>query len=398
MSRINKQEALKEIIKDLHNGKNFDEVKKSFSILIKDVSAEEISDMEQALINEGFPVTEIQNLCNVHAAVFEEALNKKGKPHKLAGHPIHTYMEENKELKKIIKSLQELIKKIIKNKNNDSLKKDFGKIFTKLKEINFHYTRKENQLFPFLEKKGFTGPSKVMWAKHDEIRKMLKDTEDNYQKDNWEDIFKTSKKLFEEMSGMIFKEEMILFSAAIKKLNNSDWIEIKKGESHIGYSWVRPGNLWDAELSKSIKKNNEAVKNDDNNLLNLDVGNLSIEQLNLMLVNLPVDISFVDENDKVMFYSNNKERLFPRSPGVIGREVQNCHPQKSVDTVNKIVKSFKNKEKTHADFWINMNSKTIYIRYFAIYDNDGKYKGTLEVSQDITEIKKITGERRLLDW
>ncbi|HOJ63674.1 MAG TPA: DUF438 domain-containing protein [Spirochaetota bacterium] len=395
-----KQDILKEIIKNLHETKNFESAKKRFSELIKNVSAEEIAEMEQALINEGFPIEQIQNLCNVHVAVFEESLKKQGKMHKMPGHPVHTYMAENKELKKIIKSYQNVSKKIKNKKDNESLIKEFINIFNKLKDVNIHYTRKENQLFPFLEKKGFTGPSKVMWAKHDEIRKMLKDIEEKIKINDFDSILQISKDLITELNGMIFKEEMILFPTAIKKLTISDWILIKNGENQIGYAWIKPGNLWDASIAKLLDKNKKEKenKNIDLDFINLDTGRLSIEQINLLLLNLPVDISFIDENDRVLYYSNNKDRIFPRSPGVIGREVQNCHPQKSIAIVNRILNAFKNKEKSHADFWINLHGKIIYIRYFAIYDNNGNYRGTLEVSQDITEIQKLTGERRLLDW
>ncbi len=404
--KVEKQKVLKEIIKELHDKSNYEGAKKKFTELIKNVSAEEIAEMEQALINEGLPVSEIHNLCDVHTAVFEDALNKQGKTHKLSGHPIHTFIEENKELKKINKSLADLIKKLKKDASKDSVKKEFVEKFKRLKDINFHYLRKENQLFPYLEKKGFTGPSKVMWAKHDDVRGLFKETDDLITKDKWDEVVKVTKKIIDETNGMIFKEEKILFPTSVNKLTNAEWIAIKNGESHIGYSWIKPGNLWDASLAKAIEKDKtekaqkeEATKTPDlKDNLALDVGNLSLEQLNLMLVNLPVDISFVDENDKVQFYSNNAERIFPRSPGVIGRDVHNCHPQKSVDVVSKILQSFKNKEKSQADFWINMGGKYIYIRYFALYDKTGVYKGTLEVSQDITEIKALEGERRILDW
>ena len=177
-----------------------------------------------------------------------------------------------------------------------------------------------------------------------------------------------------------------------------DWVEVKRGESQIGYSWVKPGSIWDASIAMSkqpAKKNIDKTAVDE---LKLETGNLSLDRLNMILTNLPLDISYVDENDKVRYYSNNKNRIFPRSPGVIGREVQNCHPHKSVDVVNRILESFKKREKKEAHFWIEMNGKTILINYIALYDNKGKYIGVVEVSQDITEIKKITGEKRLLDW
>jgi DUF438 domain-containing protein len=147
-----------------------------------------------------------------------------------------------------------------------------------------------------------------------------------------------------------------------------------------------------------MKSSENIEKKERDNYFHLDEGGLTAEQINLMLKHLPFDITYVDENDKVKYYTAGEERIFPRSPAVIGREVQNCHPQKSVHIVEKIIESFKKKEKKSADFWIKMQGKFIYIRYFPVYDEKGKYKGIIEVTQEISDIKKIEGEKRLLDW
>ncbi len=406
IQKESKQKILKNLIKDLHDGKPFNEVKKQFNKLLKNVSPEEISEMENTLIMEGFPPEEIQRLCEVHVQIFETTLAKNKKPDKMPGHPIHTFMEENKALKKIIKKLQVLIKKIIKGKNDISL--EFKNELENLKLVNVHYIRKENQLFPFLEKNKFFGPSKVMWGKHDEIRKYIKDFENYYIEKNYEGLKEISGKLFSSLKNMIFMEEKILFPTSLKKLNINDWIEIRKSEKELGYVWIIPGNIWDTEIAALLNKNKlkqgtekEKVyeeKNMNNDKILLDIGSLDIERINLMLKKLPVDITFVDENNKVLYYSDSKDRIFPRSPEIIGREVQNCHPPKSVHIVNKIIESFKNKEKDSAKFWINLNNKLVYIQYIPVYDDKGIYKGVLEITQDITEIKKLEGERRLLEF
>jgi len=271
-----------------------------------------------------------------------------------------------------------------------------------LQEIEKHYTRKENQLFPFLEQKGFSGPSKVMWGKHDEVRNLFREIKQLLENKKYKEIKKPAKELISQIKGMVFKEEKILFPVAMRKLNQQDWIKIKQGESEIGYAWVKPGNLWDASLVQNLKKTKAApipsVKTKDNSLIHLDEGDLKPEVINLILKTLPFDISYVDENDEVKYYSATDDRLFPRSPGVIGRKVQNCHPPKSLGIVNKIVESFKKKEKRSAEFWIKINDKFIYIRYFPVYDDSGHYRGVLEVSQEITGIQNLKGEKRLLDW
>jgi DUF438 domain-containing protein len=187
-------------------------------------------------------------------------------------------------------------------------------------------------------------------------------------------------------------------------LTQEDWAEIKKGESEIGYAWITPSNLWDANIAKSkfsesltiTSERTETMK--ETNEIRLSQGRLTEEQLNLMLKNLPVDLTFVDENDTVRFYSDTKDRIFPRSPAVIGRAVQNCHPPKSVHVVKNILNSFKEKKKDAAEFWIQMKGLFIHIRYFPVYDEKGNYKGVIEVSQEVSGIRALEGEKRILDW
>jgi uncharacterized protein len=403
---MQKQDQLKKIIKDLHSGSSVDNVKKEFSKIIKNVSAEEISEMENSLIIEGFPPEEIQRLCDVHVQAFEKSLKRQKKTSKIPGHPVNTYILENNEVKKIIKKIKPLAKKINKGKINDEILDDFSKEFNELNKIIIHYQRKENQLFPFLEQKKFYGPSKVMWGKHDEIRKQFSAVEDALNKKEWKELHKNSSGLFKAIRNMIFMEEKILFPTSLKKLTESDWAKIKKGEPEIGYAWVKPGNLWDANLAANLEKNKEQadfkqeIKEDEQvkGLLQIDEGSLTLKQINLMLKNLPIDISFIDENDIVRYYSATPDRIFPRSPGVIGRNIQNCHPQKSVHVVNNILDAFRKKEKKEAEFWITLGGRFINIRYYAVFDEKGEYAGTLEVSQDITGIKKLEGEKRLLNW
>jgi len=311
---------------------------------------------------------------------------------------------ENKEAVKIAKQVYSLSKKLVKAKPDSPVIKEFQTSFMQFREIEKHYQRKENQLFPFLEQKGFTGPSKVMWGKHDEIRAVIKEIDTKSNSNDFKEIKSLCSKLLGAIKKMIFMEEKILFPTSLKKLNEMDWITIRQGEKEIGYSWITPGNVWDANLaSVMMNKKPETVESESINKiisdsLHIDEGNLTTDQINMMLKTLPIDITYVDENDTVLYYSATEDRIFPRSPGIIGRKVQNCHPPKSVHVVEKILTSFKNKEKKSADFWINMNGMMIYIRYFPMFDKSGNYKGCLEVSQEISEIKKLEGERRLLDW
>ena len=378
-------EALKKIIEDLHKGEDIRKLKHRFLVLIRDVAPSEIANMEQRLIDEGMPVEEVKRLCDVHVEVFKESLEDKVVPGLPAGHPVHTYMLENRAAEKIILKLQAI----------HDIKKEKGTLVSGLKElskIDLHYKRKENQLFPILEAHGISGPSKVMWALHDEIRKMIKDAGDAAAAGTISiDVLKT---LFGTLNDMIYKEEHILFSMALETLGENDWIKVGAGEEEIGFAWISPPEKW----SPSEESFHEKLPPEKIGSMTLDTGLLTVEQINLILTHLPVDISFVDENDKVSYYSNTEDRIFPRSPGIIGRSVQNCHPSKSVDTVTSILNSFRDGTKSTAEFWIQLGGKFIYIRYFAVRDAQGTYKGCLEVSQDVTAIRGLEGEKRLLDW
>jgi DUF438 domain-containing protein len=384
-----REEVLKDIIRDLHAGKDMDELKNRFQALIQDAAPAEIAQMEQKLIQEGMPEDEVKRLCDVHVKIFQESLEKHELPGAPPGHPVHTFMKENRKAEEVIRDLKTAIGE---KKNITAL----AKKLPELEKINFHYLRKENQLFPLLEKKGVSGPSSVMWAIHDDIRKQFKSVRalltDSPDIQNIETELNALIKL---IADMIYKEERILFPMALETLSKDEWLKVKKGEEEIGFSWVEP----DPGREPEGIQETEAAPVEDTKGLNLQTGTLSLEQINLMVNHLPVEVSFVDENDEVRFYSDSKgHRIFPRSPGVIGRKVQNCHPGKSVHIVESILEAFRSGEKDAADFWITLNGRFILIRYFAVRDEKGNYKGTLEVTQDITEIRELQGEKRLLDW
>ena len=400
---LRRQEILKQMIKDLHAGVPIEELKETFRRLIQNTTPEEIADMENALINEGFPVSEVQRLCDVHVQVFEDSLQKVGKPSKIPGHPVYTFVQENKEARKLLKILSRSVKKVTAKSPGEKQLQEFESTFSRFKEIEKHFVRKENQLFPALEQKQFTGPTKVMWGKHDEIRQFLKQVETYYRGQDWSHFLKEFKNLTSSLKKLLFLEEKILYPTALRKLSEAEWAEIKRGEAEIGYAWVKPANLWDANLaaSRAVHQKIEQIETPGVEMMSkikLETGELTTEQINLLLRNLPFDVTFVDENDTVRYYSDTPDRIFPRSPGIIGRAVQNCHPPKSVHIVNKIVQSFKNKTKKVADFWIRMGERLVYIRYFPIYDQSGTYRGVIEVSQEISAIQKLSGEKRLLDW
>jgi len=401
--QTDKQDALKQIIRDLHAGVPVEKLQKTFADLIRDISPEEIANMENALIQDGFPPEEIQRLCDVHVQVFEKSLSQVGKPSKIPGHPIHTFLLENKEAKKQLKQLGKLIKAAAKGKTDAPKIRLLETAWQRFREIETHYARKENQLFPALEAVHFTGPTQVMWGKHDEIRAKIRETDSLLKEQKWADLSGSFRALASAIQKMIFLEEKILYPTSARKLNEAAWAAIKAGESEIGYAWVKPSGVYDAHIAKAMNADPAdqsklpGTAGEGDTMIKLSQGQLTEEQVNLLLKNLPFDVTFVDEDDTVRYYSDTPDRIFPRSPGIIGRKVQNCHPPKSVHVVEDIIRSFREKEKDVAEFWIQMKGLFVHIRYFPLYDASGKYRGVIEVSQEVSGIRKLEGEKRIME-
>jgi DUF438 domain-containing protein len=399
-----KQAALKEIIKALHAGEDMAVLKQRFSQLIKGVEASEIAKMEQALMDEGLPAEEIKRLCDVHVEIFKEALEEQDRPDPPLGHPIHTFMKENRASEKIMSETSMLMGRIGHPPRPEAFlenRQSLGSLIERLSEIDIHYTRKENQLFPMLEAHHFTGPSQVMWSIHDDIRAGLKQAREAFPKSDPEGTLTPLKDAIQAIRDMIYKEEHILYPASLDMLSDQEWIKVKEGEADIGFAWVVPDTGWPEDIIKEpedVPPEPAEVLKEVAGALGLDTGRMTLEQINLMLTHLPVDLTFVDENDRVAYYSEGPERIFPRSPAIIGREVRNCHPPKSVHLVNQILDALKSGSRDTAEFWIELAGKLIYIRYFAARDAEGYYRGCLEVSQDLTQIRKLEGQQRLLDW
>lgn len=307
-------------------------------------------------------------------------------------HPVKVYFEEKKIIEEIITELE-----------NTEVETDFQKyfnLFNQLSEIDKRFTRKENQLFPYLEKYGWNGPSQVMWSFHDNLRDQIRllkkyNEEKNIAKINQNLVF-----IIDGIRRLMTTEELKLFPTSLELLTQEDWEEMEKGEEEIG--WMHKKAVSETKEGGYIHPSQDFTKRDvsfsTENTYHYDEGYMTPEQVNLLLKTMPVDLTYVDENDKVIFYNRGEERVFPRSAGIIGREVKFCHPPKSVGTVLKIVEEFRQGTQHTADFWINFKERLILIRYFAVRDENKKYRGVIEMSQDITDIQKLEGEQRLLDW
>ncbi|MDX1602093.1 MAG: PAS domain-containing protein [Salinimicrobium sediminis] len=311
------------------------------------------------------------------------------------GHPVSIYSEEKELIQRLAQELQET--------DPEAEYQKFYNIFNQLHQIERRFERKENQLFPFLEKRGWNGPSQGMWSFHDNLREQFRLLRKKIESRDFPAIVQDSQYLISGIFRLLLTEENVLFPNAMEILTEEDWKQVRKGEEEIGWMlpqepaafpeikeevYIHPAeDHTQRELSFSLE-----------NTSHYDEGYMTVDQVNLLLRTMPLDITYVDENDKVIFYNRGEERVFPRSAGIIGREVKFCHPPKSVGTVLKILEEFRKGTKNEAAFWINFKGRLIYIRYFAVRDKQKNYRGVIEMSQDITDIKNIEGEKRLLEW
>jgi len=403
--RAERVAMLGHIIGELHDGGDLATARAKFVQAVGDIDAGEIASMEEEMIRGGLPVSEVQRLCDVHVGAFRDALDRKQELAPAPGHPVHTYMADNKVIAGLATQLAEMARKLASGDGGKAeLLPTARAVLDRYEGIDNHYKRKENQLFPMLERHGITGPSQVMWGVHDDIRAQWKAARAALEGNDVPGFAERTPGLARNLVEMIYKEEKILFPLAMEKLTVEEWAEEKRGEDELGYVLakpaipLRPSSLKLAGAADVAVSPAAAMPAAASGLLPLATGALSLEVVDLILRHLPIDISFVDENDVVRYYSEGKERIFPRTPAAIGRTVQNCHPPKSVATVNRILESFRDGSKDTAEFWINFGSRFVHIRYLAVRDSGGKYRGCLEVTQDVGAIRALSGERRLLDW
>jgi len=308
------------------------------------------------------------------------------------GHPVRVYLEENLLIRKYIRELQVI--------NVEEQFEFFSELFFKLAKVELHFTRKENQLFPYLEKHGWTSPSQNMWAFHDTIREEIKNTKIAIEKKHIESIIYLSSKVYQSLEHILQVEEGRLLPNAMQMLSEDEWKEFRDGDEEIGWMFeTSPASYPPKEYihpSQDTKRKKLPFGIEDKT--HYDEGYLTPAQVNSIFRILPVDITYVNEDDQVVFYNRGDDRVFPRSAGIIGREVKFCHPPKSVDQVLRILKEFKAGTQDSAEFWIQFKGKFIHIQYFAVRDEDKTYRGVIEMSQDVTHVRELEGQQRLLDW
>jgi len=430
-NREMKKEKLKEMLKRLHSGEDEEKVKEEFKDVLRSISPLEIPLIEQELVAEGVTAREIARMCDIHVEIFRESVS--GAEKEVAsypeGHPLRNLYEENINVVKdseVLNLYAASLGKLEGKARKNTLRVVEG-LVRGLKAVGYtHYNVEEMVIFPYLERRGLNAVPAVLWRKHDEIRAEMNKLLRHVEREEYEKVKEIGQELAARLIDMVFRENNILYPTLKVLLTDGEFKAIRRLSDEIGYYKIEPKE-WDTDakeimpyevreeisaeklislpqhLIQELKKNmgdvelkpdkKELIRNGD---IALEDGYMLPEELSAMLATMPADITFIDTDDRVRFFSGG-ERIFTRTRAILGRPVQLCHPPKSVHLVNKILQAFKNGERDKAEFWIDMNGRKILIQYFPVW-KDGKYLGTIEFTMDITEVKNIKGEKRLLDW
>jgi len=402
-NRARRISALKDIIQHLHKGEAPDAVRNQLREIVRQTDACEIMAMEQELIAGGMPVEEVRSMCDLHSQVTRDVLVQLPAKPIAPGHPVDTFRRENAALRELILKMRSTMAAIAALDDSADCA---GQLFqlrqdsNELMDLDKHYQRKEHALFPFLEKHGITGPSKVMWAKDDDIRALLKLL--NQAAHDCRPVASECKNVCNKFAApalnaveeMIFKEENILLPMSQQTLTENEWAEIWSSSPKYGWCLVEPQQGYSPPRSDEAMT--PAVPTDGT--IMMPTGHVTVEQLTSVLPTLPLDLTFIDADDRVAFFSQGQDRIFARSRAIIGRKVQHCHPPSSVDVVDRILADFRAGRQNVAEFWIDFQGKYVHIRYFAVRNTEGKYLGTVELTQDIAPLRQLQGERRILEY
>ena len=407
-----KLEIVHEIKSAYDEGKiSLEEARKSLKDRVQHLAPYEIAIIEQEMVEE----TEdecIKEDIQAMLEVFQDVLVTKDQELP-ENHPISCYRRENAKMKELLLSVEDLVQyPLIKNQ--------WLELYEELLKFKIHLSRKQNQLYPVLEKKGFTRPTTTMWTLDDFIRDEIAECYNLLLEDKEEEFIGKQAELVADVRDLMDKEENILYPTSLEMINEEEFRYMAEGDQEIGFAYItvdreKSGNQNSASPSASTSPLSGLSSapgfaeelagllgkygfNNKEEKLNVTTGQLTLEQINLIYQHMPVDLSYVDENELVCFYTDTKHRVFPRSKNVIGRDVKNCHPKASVHIVEEIIKKFRSGEQDKAEFWINKPDLFIYIIYYAVRDENGKFRGVLEMMQDCTHIRSLQGSQTLLTW
>lgn len=395
---------LRALIQRLHDGEDAELVKKEFKEKFGSVASGEIAEMERDLIMSGLPVEEVQRLCNIHAEVFEgsiEDIHSVTKIDEEPGHPLFVFRRENDGLEEYLRNNLEVQLDKFEKDPSEANKVDLMAELNGLTKLDRHYSRKENLFFPYLEREGVTAPPKVMWAVDDDIRALWKALLDDEPKTN-EAIISNTKLLISEVRAMIKKENEILAPLLIDKLKPNDWRVISEESYQIGYAFnggIEGASPSDAAAWLEKKKGTSAeapakVEETVEGIVNFPSGRIAMQDLIYMLNTIPTDLTYSDADDNVAYFSEGKHPVFARTRTIIGRDVRNCHPPKALPVVNQLLEDFKSGAKDEETRIIVRGTKVLLVRYFAVRDEGGNYVGTVETTEEISEILQKVEEAK----
>ena len=411
-----KLEIVHEIKSAYDEGKiSLDEARNSLTDRVQHLAPYEIAIIEQEMVVESEDEC-IKEDIQAMLEVFQDVLVTKDQELP-ENHPISCYRRENAKMKELLLSVEDLVQyPLIKNQ--------WLELYEELLKFKIHLSRKQNQLYPVLEKKGFTRPTTTMWTLDDFIRDEIAECYNLLLEDKEEEFIGKQAELVADVRDLMDKEENILYPTSLEMINEEEFRYMAEGDQEIGFAYInvqadKSGNSASASSSASASTAGAPLFglssapgfaeelagllgkygfNNKEEKLNVSTGQLTLEQINLIYQHMPVDLSYVDENELVCFYTDTKHRVFPRSKNVIGRDVKNCHPKASVHIVEEIIKKFRSGEQDKAEFWINKPDLFIYIIYYAVRDENGKFRGVLEMMQDCTHIRSLQGSQTLLTW
>lgn len=340
--------------------------------------------------------------------LFQDVLDRS-RPDLPDDHPIMCYLRENDEMRRLLKQVEELAQyPVIKNQ--------WLELYDELHKFRLHLSRKQNQLYSILERKGFDRPTTTMWLLDDFIRDEIRDARRLLEEDKDDEFIAMQPTVVADVLDLMQKEETVLYPTSLAMIRPAEFEEMKSGDREIGFAWIRVGKEapkadtpkeavpataaagFANELAGLLGKYGFGGGSTPGALLEVATGQMTLEQINLVYKHMPVDFSYVDENEIVRFYTDTDHRVFPRSKNVIGRDVKNCHPRTSVHLVEEIIEKFRRGEQNEVDFWINKPGLFIYIYYVAVRDEEGRFRGVLEMMQDCTRIRSLEGSRTLLSW
>jgi PAS domain S-box-containing protein len=391
-----------------HKALRVEKLVELFQLVIREELTSELVPAYQQVIDQAGPadvIAVVDKLVQLQVPMPElkkginKALNLLGKslqnfPYQppVSGSFFHALNQNNEQIDLRLKSIRPLFKELNQNQRDPLLRKELKSKFIDLSRIDLHYQIKENVLFPLIER---YLPDyrclQVMWSFHDDIRRNLKETIQMLETadPDMKKFNRLTGDIFFNIYAIKFREERLLFPIVSELIPEKELNALIPESLEIGFPFVQP------EIHSEEQATTEPEISGE---VDLKTGQLSAEQIRLIFNHLPVDITYVDENNQVKFFSTPEKRIFRRTNSIIGRDVKNCHPHESVHVVEQIVEAFRKGEKDKASFWIQMKGEFILIQYFAVRDEKGNYKGVVEVSQEITEIRNIQGEKRLLDW